>query len=130
MGMYEYLIERGGDVEFHSFKDGVCTECGAADPNYKAACEHVYKAVSKDATCTETGYTEKVYCEVCGQVFVEAKEIKPLGHNYANGFCTRCGEPEVHEFVTIKGVAPTCTESGRTDCVYCKWCNLVQKVAV
>ena len=113
----------------HSFKDGKCTVCGETDPNYTAPCEHVYKSESKAATCTEAGYTEKVYCEICGQIFLQPKEIKPLGHDYQNGFCTRCGEKEVHEYVTVKGVAATCTEAGRTDYIYCKICGDVMQYA-
>ena len=112
----------------HKFgDDGKCSVCGADDPNYKPPHEHTYESIYKDPTCTETGFTEKVFCTTCGQVFLQPKEIKALGHNYVNGFCTRCNAPEVHEYVTVKGKAPTCVEPGYTEFIYCKICNEVKQ---
>ena len=114
----------------HTYNDeGICTVCGAKDPNHKEPHQHTFVNVSKEATCTQPGFTEKVYCSECGQVFLEAKEIKALGHNWKDGYCTRCGIPEIHEWVTEKGVAPTCTEPGRTDFIYCKICGEIKQVA-
>ncbi len=109
--------------------DGICTVCGAKDPNHKEPHVHTYVNISKEPTCTESGFTEKVYCPECGLVFIAPKEIKPLGHNWSEGYCTRCGIPEIHEYVTIKGVAPTCTEAGRTDTIYCKICGDVKQMS-
>ena len=110
-------------------EDGKCTVCGEMDPNYKPPHVHTYQSESKEPTCVEDGFTEKVYCSTCGEVFMQPKVKKALGHNYVDGFCTRCGEPEVHQFVTIPGKQPTCTEPGYTEFVYCKICNEVQKFA-
>ena len=111
-------------VKAHTYgDDGICTVCGAKDPNHKEPHVHTYANISKEPTCTEAGFTEKVYCPECGEVFLAPKEIKALGHDWFAGYCTRCGIPEIHEYVTIKGVAPTCTEAGRTDTIYCKICG-------
>lgn len=110
-------------------QDGKCKVCGAMDPNYKPPHTHTYESVSKEPTCTESGFTEKVFCSTCGEVFLQPKEIKALGHNFVNGYCTRCNAPEVHEYVTVQGKAPTCVEPGYTDFVYCKICNEVKQMS-
>lgn len=46
---------------------------------------------SIDATCTEAGYTETACA--CGDVY-SVLEHAPLGHNFKNGTCTRCGEKD------------------------------------
>jgi hypothetical protein len=109
--------------------DGICTVCGAKDPDHKEPHVHTYETASKEPTCTENGFTEKIYCPECGQVFIEAKVIKALGHNWSAGYCTRCGIPEIHEYVTEKGVAPTCTKPGRTDFIYCRICGEIKQIA-
>lgn len=48
-------------------------------------------------TCTESGYTVKK-CTRCGEETGERTNIvAPLGHEYKNGVCTRCGAPEPQE---------------------------------
>ena len=46
------------------------------------------------AGCTYSGLTDGEYCCACGQVRVAQQEIPALGHDYVNGVCTRCGEPD------------------------------------
>ena len=70
------------------------------------------------ATCTSAGMEEYWYCAECGQnfpkstvagtpegiittfeddekgVYLETLIIPKLGHDYVNGYCTRCGEPD------------------------------------
>ena len=51
-----------------------------------------YHAASTTApTCTEQGFT--VYACACGSSYV-SDYVKALGHNYAKGSCTRCGEAD------------------------------------
>lgn len=48
-------------------------------------------------TCTESGYTVQK-CSVCGEETGERTNIvAPLGHEYKNGVCIRCGAPEPQE---------------------------------
>lgn len=48
-------------------------------------------------TCTESGYTVQK-CSVCGKETGEHTNIvAPLGHEYKNGVCIRCGAPEPQE---------------------------------
>ena len=113
----------------HYSKDGKCTVCGEMDPNYKPPHEHTYVLETKEPTCTEPGHTQKVYCSTCGEIFLYPEEIKPLGHQYFEGYCTRCGAKEIHDYVVIKGKAPTCVEPGFTDYIYCKICGEVKQTA-
>ncbi len=70
----------------HDYKNGLCTRCGAKDPS---AHTHDYKAVVTAPTCTERGYTTYT-CSVCGDSY-KGSYVDPLGHDYKNGTCTRCG---------------------------------------
>ena len=70
----------------HDYKNGLCARCGAKDPS---AHTHDYKAVVTAPTCTERGYTTYT-CSVCGDSY-KGSYVDPLGHDYKNGTCTRCG---------------------------------------
>ena len=63
-----------------------------------------------DPTCTVGGsYDEVVYCTVCqAELSRTTKEIPPLGHDFVNGICSRCGE-------TMPGVAPALTVEATSD---------------
>ena len=74
------------DALGHDYKNGACTRCGAKDPS---AHTHDYKAVVIKPTCTERGYTTYT-CSVCGDSY-KGSYVDPLGHDYKNGTCTRCG---------------------------------------
>ena len=52
--------------------------------------EHRYWAIIHNATCTDAGYIDYT-CSVegCGSHYTEI--LPPLGHNFVNGVCTRCG---------------------------------------
>lgn len=62
---------------------------------YKNGKWHDYQTVTVPATCTESGYTVQK-CTRCGEEG-ERTDIAPLGHEYKNGVCTRCGAPEPQE---------------------------------
>ena len=70
----------------HTYKDGVCTRCGAKDPN---AHTHIYAEAVTKPSCTEKGYTT-YSCTICGDSY-KGSYTNALGHHYANGKCTRCG---------------------------------------
>ena len=108
---------------------GICVVCGQKDPTFVAEHTHHLVNESKEPTCTEAGYTDRVYCDICGEVFLESKVIKALGHDFHNGYCKRCGEKEEHEWITEKGYAATCTKPGKTDYIYCKYCKKVKQKA-
>lgn len=58
---------------------------------------HEFVETTVDPTCTESGYTVQK-CRVCGEETGERTNIvAPLGHEYKNGVCIRCGAPEPQE---------------------------------
>ena len=62
-----------------------------ADPE-TTACTHPNLTVSENMpTCTESA-TIQSYCSDCG--YSDSKVLPPLGHDFVNGICTRCGERE------------------------------------
>ena len=42
-------------------------------------------------TCTESGKTEGKRCATCGHILVAQEDVPPLGHDFVDGICTRCG---------------------------------------
>ena len=97
-------------------------------------------------TCIEPGKTEGSHCSVCGDVIVAQEEIPALGHDWDDNeitkaatctedgvltyFCARCdaAKTEVipatgHTEVVDAAVAPTCTESGKTEGSHCSVCG-------
>ena len=82
-----------------------CTEEGYA--TYTCVCGYRYRddytpakghtpqiLSEKKATCTETGLTEGKYCSDCGVTLTAQSSIPALGHAYAYGICTCCGEED------------------------------------
>ena len=98
------------DLAAHTYVDGACSVCGAADPNYVPECtEHQYGVeVTKEATCTEAG-EKKFTCGKCGYSYTQ--EIAPSGHSE----------------VVVEGTAPTCTETGLSAGKKCSVCGTVTK---
>ena len=84
----------------HNFVEGVCSRCGAKDPNYnpggqggegdKCKDGHTFGewVVVKAASCTEAGSRQRT-CSVCNKADVET--IPALGHAFVMGVCIRCG---------------------------------------
>lgn len=91
------------DALGHDYKNGLCTRCGAKD---QSAHTHDYKATVTKPTCTERGYTTYT-CSVCGDSY-KGSYVDPLGHDYKNGTCTRCGakDPNYKPQANFIDVAP------------------------
>ena len=97
------------DVAPHTYADGKCSVCGAADPNYTPVCtEHAYGAPveTKAPTCTEKG-EKTLTCTVCGETMTQ--EVAPNGHTE----------------VELEGKAPTCTETGLSKGKKCSVCDTI-----
>ena len=67
-GTYTEVIEALG----HSFSEGVCSACGAEDPNYVPPCKH-----------KDTGLDAK--CDICGEYFVPASPFKLEMYQHSKG---------------------------------------------
>ena len=76
-----------------------CTRCGKETgerTDITDALGHHFVETTVAPTCTESGYTVKK-CTRCGKETGERTDIAPLGHEYKNGVCIRCGAPEPQE---------------------------------
>ena len=56
-------------------------------------CRHEYVETVTPAGCTEEG-SITMTCSLCGDSYTK-ETLAPLGHNYVDGVCTRCGTEEV-----------------------------------
>ena len=73
---------------------------------------HEFVETTVAPTCTESGYTVQK-CSVCGEETGERTNlVAPLGHEYKNGVCTRCGAPEPQENGGSSSAAPNYTVTG------------------
>ena len=154
----------------HAYANGVCSVCGATEN--VADCQHtnIEKCVCKDCneqkhtnlvlvpgvapTCENKGYIDCYQCFGCGKVFLDADAkgevdnnsteivIQPLGHNYVNNVCDRCGHCKhltvencvcqdcnkpVHLGIMVDYayIAPTCTDDGRISYLACGDCETI-----
>ena len=102
------------DALGHDYKNGTCTRCGAKDPGVTPPHTHDYKATVTKPTCTERGYT--TYTCSCGDSY-KGSYVDPLGHDYKNGLCTRCGAKDpsahTHDYKSVV-TKPTCAQAGYT----------------
>ena len=83
------LVER---VEPSCYKKGYIKyrcACGYEYTEDLAALVHNYVDTVEQPTCTSVGYKLRK-CSNCGDSYTY-ESIAALGHNYANGKCTRCG---------------------------------------
>lgn len=96
-----------GEVKFPATctEDGysvyTCSRCGKPETgrhyNIVKAPGHQSVEITVAPTCTESGYTVSK-CTRCGEEEGERTNIvAPLGHEYKNGVCIRCGAPEPQE---------------------------------
>ena len=128
------------DVIAHDYIEGICSVCGAEDPNY---CAHEYEEnfwahpELEAATCCTPG-TGVMQCVHCGDYYTFEIEIDPYGHewDYVNSeiitapdcstmtdgvikvTCTLCGASEeqveyvFHTYENEEYVFATCTTDG------------------
>lgn len=111
-----------GEVKFPATctEDGysvyTCSLCGKPETgrhyNIVKAPGHQFVETTVAPTCTESGYTVQK-CSVCGEETGERTNlVAPLGHEYKNGVCIRCGAPEPQENGGSSSAAPAYTVTG------------------
>ena len=86
----EYVIAVAGQ-RGEIFPDDICSTPGGVRLSVMEPHTHNYGSKVTAPTCTEGGYTTYT-CE-CGESYI-ADETEALGHDYVDGFCTVCGEPD------------------------------------
>ena len=79
-----------------------CSRCSETKTETIPATGHIWGnwTVTKAATCTANG-TETRYC-TNDVSHTETRDITALGHNYVNGYCSRCGEKDPQASVTVR----------------------------
>ena len=95
------------------YKVTKCSRCGkelGSRTKTANALGHQFVETTVAPTCTESGYTVKK-CTRCGEEG-ERTDIAPLGHEYKNGVCIRCGAPEPQENGGSSSAAPNYTVTG------------------
>ena len=81
-----------GDVTVTENEDGTKTISGT--PTGKKVAGHDYKVVSiVEATCTTPGKIT-YRCETADHSDTDEDVLAPLGHDFVDGVCNRCGAPE------------------------------------
>ena len=96
------------------YKVTKCSRCGkelGSRTKTADALGHQFVETTVDPTCTESGYTVSK-CTRCGEEEGERTDIAPLGHEYKNGVCIRCGAPEPQENGGSSSAAPNYTVTG------------------
>lgn len=96
------------------YKVTKCSRCGkelGSRTKTANALDHQFVEITVAPTCTESGYTVKK-CTRCGKETDERTDIAPLGHEYKNGICIRCGAPEPQENGGSSSAAPNYTVTG------------------
>lgn len=96
------------------YKVTKCSRCGKelGSRTILKAPGHQFVETTVDPTCTESGYTVQK-CSVCHEETGERTNlVAPLGHEYKNGVCTRCGAPEPQENGGSSSAAPNYTVTG------------------
>ena len=147
----EWTVKKAATCTEDGQKTRKCSRCDEAETQtIKAPGHTVVTDKAVEASCTEAGKTEGSHCSVCNTVIKAQEEVKALGHDYSEWTvkkaatctedgqktrkCSRCDEAETqtikapgHTVVTDAEIAPTCTESGKTEGSHCSVCNTVIK---
>lgn len=101
----------------------VCIKCSSSYiDSYVDVLGHDPNSTVVAPTCTTEGFTDNV-CkrDGCGEDWISDR-VPPLGHNFINGLCTRCGKNDkcVHTYLESV-VPPSCHDFGYTlyTCTQC-----------
>jgi len=72
-----------------------CTRCTYSTYKEIPIAGHVTKTdPAKLPTCMESGLGEGSHCDICGQLLETQEILPPLGHDYIDCVCSRCGHRE------------------------------------
>lgn len=83
----------------------VCSICGEETTETYSKLTHVYESKLYAASCTKGSYY-KYICAECGDSYTTVVDTTPLGHEWVDGECSRCGKDCAHSY--ISGVCSVC----------------------
>ena len=92
---YELISDTESTCTVAGVRTYKCTMCPKTYTETKELAPHrltLEDSYGVEPTCTERGYSA-IKCEVCGE-YIITYDDDALGHNYEQGVCTRCGEPD------------------------------------
>ncbi len=129
--MYAKILSESD--EFHTFKNGTCTRCGATEKK-----EHVHIDKDNNCVCDGPECTEGMHSELSNGICNKCKKVvKPENHTHENAnndtACDSCGETFVHTCVDEDGNCvcdgQNCTESMHSELSngICNKCKKVVK---
>ncbi len=111
-----------------------CTVCGV---HLADKLPHTPSPIlTQDPTCTESGHTDGTVCAVCDEILTQPTVTPAMGHTFGTDatctepqVCLTCGEvvtPASGHFpAVLPGTAPTCTQPGESDYIWCTVCGEV-----
>lgn len=109
---------------------GACFWCDTLCSHKKNEYDSAWYTVSeKEPTCEKEGNASYKFCTICyTRVPSEVEIYEPLGHDYIDGICTRCGGEEgilcKHENVHEREAKePTCVKNGHAAYKLCLTCR-------
>ena len=87
------FLDTSGNLVIHFYENTICLD-GDAWSGLTISVEHKYGGVeiTKEPSCIEDG-EQQAACLICGEMVIE--NIPALGHDYIDGYCTRCGDREI-----------------------------------
>ena len=102
----------------HGNRMYTCSVCGShINEQITSPLDHKRVTDPATATCTEGGLSEGAHCMVCGEITTPQVEIGPLGHDFKDGVCTRCGAKKSSEGLAYTSNGDgTCTVTGMGSC--------------
>ncbi len=107
---------------YYDIQDGTDTYIGLVSEF--TSCHNFEREITEEPTCTKTGYAVTA-CTRCGYE-IETENLSALGHDFVDGFCTRCQFPEFcshSETEIVNQSDPTCENEGYTGDTVCKICG-------
>ena len=107
----KWIVICEGNDYFGGIRYRNCKYCNYKDYQFKVI--HSFDVQTVEPTCTEGGYTISI-CKDC-DLKTETNLKNPLGHNYVDGVCTRCGSEEAahkHSLFLTEQKKSTCSEAG------------------
>lgn len=95
----DWIIDKDPTYAEKGTKHTECVICGekmetGTIDELTCAHEHTRQINGKEPTCTEKGHKPDTYCDDCMRTIITGDDIPLKEHNFEDGECTECGEPD------------------------------------